>query len=203
MKAKLMALAAGVAAAWGPAALAQVPQTIDLSQAPGQHITIPGSTQGRSGPPTATSFDFVLQGFQPGRNGAVCAVGTLAGGALSTPTQVSIPVQTAGHQPKASDCATGGGDDRGGFGGEEHGSLENRSPDRPLQVAARAGGLVIPVQFPPPPPPGGCNILNLRLGPINLNLLGLVVQTNTIVLNVTGLPQQGLLGNLLCALLGP
>jgi len=47
---------------------------------------------------------------------------------------------------------------------------------------------------------GSCTILNLTIGPINLNLLGLVIQTNTIHLTITA--QQGpgnLLGNLLCA----
>jgi hypothetical protein len=47
---------------------------------------------------------------------------------------------------------------------------------------------------------GSCQILDLTIGPINLDLLGLVVQTNTIHLNITA--QQGpgnLLGNLLCA----
>jgi hypothetical protein len=47
---------------------------------------------------------------------------------------------------------------------------------------------------------GSCQILNLTIGPINLDLLGLVVQTNTIHLTITA--QQGpgnLLGNLLCA----
>lgn len=47
---------------------------------------------------------------------------------------------------------------------------------------------------------GACQILNLTLGPINLNLLGLVVQTNQIVVNVSAQPGPGnLLGNLLCA----
>jgi hypothetical protein len=47
---------------------------------------------------------------------------------------------------------------------------------------------------------GSCTILHLVLGPINLNLLGLQVTTNQIVLDITA--QQGpgnLLGNLLCA----
>lgn len=47
---------------------------------------------------------------------------------------------------------------------------------------------------------GTCSILDLTLGPINLNLLGLVVQTNAIHLTITA--QQGpgnLLGNLLCS----
>jgi hypothetical protein len=45
-----------------------------------------------------------------------------------------------------------------------------------------------------------CPILHLVLGPIHLNLLGLVVTTNQIVLDITAVPGAGnLLGNLLCA----
>ena len=47
---------------------------------------------------------------------------------------------------------------------------------------------------------GSCQILDLTVGPIHLDLLGLVVDTNAIHLNITA--QQGpgnLLGNLLCA----
>ena len=48
--------------------------------------------------------------------------------------------------------------------------------------------------------PTVCPILNLTIGPINLNLLGLVVRTNTIHLNITAVEAPGnLLGNLLCA----
>ncbi len=57
--------------------------------------------------------------------------------------------------------------------------------------------------FPPPPPAGACNVLNLRLGPLDLNVLGLVVHLNRVVLNIiaqTGASQ--LLGNLLCAVAG-
>ena len=43
-----------------------------------------------------------------------------------------------------------------------------------------------------------CTILNLVVGPINLNLLGLVVTTNQITLNITANPAGGLLGQLLC-----
>jgi hypothetical protein len=45
-----------------------------------------------------------------------------------------------------------------------------------------------------------CEILNLVLGPLDLNLLGLRVQLNQVVLNITAEPGAGnLLGNLLCA----
>jgi hypothetical protein len=54
---------------------------------------------------------------------------------------------------------------------------------------------------PPLPTPGACQILNLRLGPINLNLLGLRIATNTIRLRIEAIPGPGnLLGNLLCAI---
>ncbi|WP_051103699.1 hypothetical protein [Terracoccus sp. 273MFTsu3.1] len=50
---------------------------------------------------------------------------------------------------------------------------------------------------------GSCNILNLVLGPLHLNVLGLVVDLNQVVLNITGATGAGnLLGNLLCAVAG-
>jgi hypothetical protein len=45
-----------------------------------------------------------------------------------------------------------------------------------------------------------CNILHLVLGPLNLNLLGLKVHLNRVVLDITAQSGSGnLLGNLLCA----
>jgi len=45
--------------------------------------------------------------------------------------------------------------------------------------------------------PAACNVLNLVLGPLNLNLLGLVVTLNEVHLNITAVPGS-LLGDLLC-----
>ena len=46
----------------------------------------------------------------------------------------------------------------------------------------------------------GCQVLDLTLGPLNLNLLGLVVTLNQVHLNITAQPGPGnLLGNLLCS----
>ncbi|HUN31968.1 MAG TPA: hypothetical protein VMU95_08090 [Trebonia sp.] len=45
--------------------------------------------------------------------------------------------------------------------------------------------------------PAACNVLNLVLGPLNLNLLGLVVTLNQVHLNITAVPGS-LLGDLLC-----
>jgi hypothetical protein len=51
------------------------------------------------------------------------------------------------------------------------------------------------------PIPGACQVLNLVLGPINLNLLGLVVRTNQINVRIDAVPGAGnLLGNLLCSI---
>jgi hypothetical protein len=49
----------------------------------------------------------------------------------------------------------------------------------------------------------GCQILDLVLGPLDLDLLGLVVHLDRVHLNITAVPGAGeLLGNLLCAVAG-
>ena len=58
----------------------------------------------------------------------------------------------------------------------------------------------VPVTIPVGAAGGSCQILDLTLGPLHLDLLGLVVDLNQVHLNITA--QQGpgnLLGNLLCA----
>ena len=48
-----------------------------------------------------------------------------------------------------------------------------------------------------------CRVLNLVLGPLHLNLLGLVVDLNQVHLTITAVPGPGnLLGNLLCSVVG-
>ena len=48
-----------------------------------------------------------------------------------------------------------------------------------------------------------CDVLNLVLGPLDLNLLGLVIQLDTVVLDIFAVPGPGnLLGYLLCAIVG-
>jgi hypothetical protein len=62
------------------------------------------------------------------------------------------------------------------------------------------GGVTIPFQVPVQAPAGACQILDLTLGPLHLDLLGLVVDLNQVHLNITAQPGPGnLLGNLLCA----
>jgi len=72
-----------------------------------------------------------------------------------------------------------------------------------MPAALASGATSAALQPPVPPIPGACEILNLRLGPINLNLLGLVVRTNRIQVRIDAVPGPGnLLGNLLCAITG-
>jgi|tagenome__1003787_1003787.scaffolds.fasta_scaffold20594708_1 hypothetical protein len=47
-------------------------------------------------------------------------------------------------------------------------------------------------------PAGTCSILDLVLGPLHLDLLGLVVDLNRVHLSITGNPAGGILGRLLC-----
>ena len=77
----------------------------------------------------------------------------------------------------------------------------------PATVANASGtakaSQVPPLPLPPLPPGNACSILSLDLGPINLNLLGLVVRTNQIQLRIDAVQGPGnLLGNLLCGITG-
>jgi hypothetical protein len=65
------------------------------------------------------------------------------------------------------------------------GTVANQSVTTPLQVT------------------GTCDILHLTLGPLDLDLLGLVVHLDQVVLDITAEQGPGnLLGNLLCAVAG-
>ena len=61
----------------------------------------------------------------------------------------------------------------------------------------------VPAALPVTAASATCPILSLTLGPLHLNLLGLVVDLNQVVLNITAQSGPGnLLGNLLCAVAG-
>ncbi|MDL4813711.1 hypothetical protein [Actinomadura opuntiae] len=60
-----------------------------------------------------------------------------------------------------------------------------------------------PVSAPLALPAATCPILHLTLGPLDLNLLGLKVHLDRVVLDITAVSGPGnLLGNLLCAIAG-
>jgi hypothetical protein len=74
--------------------------------------------------------------------------------------------------------------------------------------AARANGLNhgvagLQYQISPQQAPGEvCTILDLRLGPLDLNLLGLLIHLDVTHLRITAVRGGGLLGDLLCGLAG-
>ena len=76
-------------------------------------------------------------------------------------------------------------------------------PNAVLNIVNGAGDVVATITTPLTgllQATGTCQILDLHLGPINLDLLGLVVQTNAIHLQITAVSGPGnLLGNLLCS----
>ena len=76
---------------------------------------------------------------------------------------------------------------------------------RTVAIPVQIGGA--PAQAAPAPAQVGiaaiCDILHLELGPLDLDLLGLVVHLNQIVLDIDAVSGPGnLLGNLLCSVLG-
>jgi hypothetical protein len=75
-------------------------------------------------------------------------------------------------------------------------TIHNMRVALPLQQHAAEPGQVQIQQV-------SCPVLNLVLGPLHLDLLGLVVDLNQVVLDITAVPGPGaLLGNLLCAIVG-
>jgi hypothetical protein len=70
------------------------------------------------------------------------------------------------------------------------------NPLHPMRFAVPAG------RAAQAPAAGTCAILDLVLGPLHLNLLGLVVDLNRVHLTITGNPAGGILGRLLCGVAG-
>lgn len=81
------------------------------------------------------------------------------------------------------------------------GTLTGRTGHRSIRVT----NLAVPVSVPGLLGTGAraaavCPILHLMVGPLNLNLLGLHIHLNKVVLNITAVSGPGnLLGNLLCS----
>jgi hypothetical protein len=72
-----------------------------------------------------------------------------------------------------------------------------------MPVVATQGTAGAPSAFAITAAAATCPILNLDLGPLHLDLLGLVVDLNRVVLNIVAQSGAGnLLGNLLCAVTG-
>jgi hypothetical protein len=101
-----------------------------------------------------------------------------------------------------------------GLAGPGRGGLSTLATPKNAQklttVARQSGlaagpGFTVPVQAPtqlPPVPPGVCTVLDLVLGPLDLNLLGLMIHLDRVHLRITADPTRGILGSLLCSLAG-
>ena len=78
-----------------------------------------------------------------------------------------------------------------------------------LTSAAHRGGLAtkrvgfVPTRQLQAIGPGPCSIVDLLLGPLHLDLLGLIVDLNQVHLQITAAPDGGILGSLLCSLTNP
>jgi hypothetical protein len=125
---------------------------------------------------TALAGTFVIQRFVKNGDG-VDAVGTLTASFADPATSTVRTIVTQASLPV----------DRQASGGPATAAAEADAPVHGPAVAAQAA----------------CDVLHLVLGPLDLNLLGLRIQLNQVVLDVTAVPGAGnLLGNLLCAIVG-
>jgi hypothetical protein len=70
-------------------------------------------------------------------------------------------------------------------------------------LATKGIGYSVPARQSQAQAPGPCQVLDLVLGPLHLNLLGLIVDLNQIHLQITADPNGGILGSLLCSLTNP
>src|SRR6266516_6859997 len=79
------------------------------------------------------------------------------------------------------------------------GTLSGTALDKDGGVIATMSNkaVTVPVSIDPT-----CTVLTLTLGPLDLNLLGLMVHLNQVVLTITANPSGGILGQLLCSLAG-
>jgi hypothetical protein len=138
---------------------------------------------------------------------ALLAVPALAGAATTTGSSLtSAPVTGVAHNGKkfsghytVTDFVTRGG--KTYAVGTLTGKLGQRSirktVDMPVGVVRSGGGILGAGKVASPA--ATCPILHLNLGPLNLNLLGLRVHLNEVILNIDAQSGPGLLlGNLLC-----
>ena len=81
------------------------------------------------------------------------------------------------------------------------GTVKNRKVTRSnVSIPATLAGDAAPGGARAAQLPLSCKILHLTLGPLDLNLLGLRVQLNQVILDITAIPGGGLLGDLLCSI---
>jgi hypothetical protein len=151
-----------------------------------------------------------------GMSGVAAQAATASPGHAARVT-TAAPTRAKGHLKAPVTGTFKHGDARGHFHGRfmpkkftvRHGVLEATGMLRGTLVrhnGTKLGTIHRMVTMPVRTPKAGmadvaarCSILNLHLGTLNLNLLGLVVHLNPVHLTITAVPGAGnLLGNLLC-----
>jgi hypothetical protein len=70
-------------------------------------------------------------------------------------------------------------------------------------LSTKGIGFAVPANHAQAMAPGPCSIVDLVLGPLHLDLLGLIVDLNQVRLQITADPNGGILGSLLCSLTNP
>ena len=151
-------------------------------QSPKGSLSVPvtGSARLDANPAASSALTgtFTIQKFVKNGNG-VDAVGTLTASFTDPATNAVRTIVTQASMPV----------DRQASGGSA--------------TAPEADADDAPVHGPAVAAQPACDVLHLVLGPLDLNLLGLRIQLNQVVLDITAVPGAGnLLGNLLCAVVG-
>lgn len=142
-------------------------------QSPTRSLTVPVAGAADNGATFAGTF--TIKNFARGENDTIAAIGTVAG-VLTGVDGVARTVVTTAAIPLDRDASG--------------------AADTSAMSASLASAVVIS-QEP------ACDILHLELGPLDLDLLGLVVHLDRVVLDIDAQPGPGnLLGNLLCAVVG-
>jgi hypothetical protein len=171
------AIGAVLAAAMVFSPMAAFAQTSEVKNT--THIPLSGTTADGQ----AFSAVMRLQRFER-VHGQLLAVGVLESGTLNGQSvagqAVAIPVKVKGD--KGHDDA----EEHGGFG-----ALHERGTAVPAVLESAQQLQVVPAQLT-------CTVLHLTLGPLDLNLLGLLVHLNQVVLTIDAAAGGGLLGDLLC-----
>jgi len=176
-----LASALAISPVAGTIAHGQQRETAEQGQRPKGSLSVPvsGSVALDANPAQSTVLagTFVIQRFVKNGDG-VDAVGTLTASFTDPATSTVRTIVTQASLPV----------DRQASGGPATAAAaEADAPMHGPAVAAQAA----------------CDVLHLVLGPLDLNLLGLRIQLNQVVLDITAVPGAGnLLGNLLCAIVG-
>ena len=168
--------AAPVTAAFAQSSPAPRPPQEQGQQAKGSLTVAVSGLVGPAGSTTPLTGTFKILRFARSDSG-IAAVGTLTANVTDPATSTARTVVTQITLPVTLDQATA-----------QAASDELDAPEHGPAVLAQAQA---------------CGILNLVLGPLDLDLLGLQVHLDQVVLDITAVPGAGnLLGNLLCAITG-